>query len=311
MRVALRQVGGSLVVDPCAAKFAIFVGFQSLFIFEPVEPLVLQPIVQDAGSGDGCDHGGQQNEGGGGKPAAAAAEPAGCAAGPGLTGVDSGQVVGDGLKVGGQLGGRLIAVARERARGSADHGLECGGDFGVAIAEPGQRAQPLVDGLQQGLDDRRAAARRGEGALAGHGLVEHDAQAVDVGAAVDTQCDERLAQRLEMLGRHVVDRPAQGGRIGGGSVLGHGLARQVEVKQHRHAVGGDQHVRRLDVAVEHAAVVGMGEGLGQPGAPPGDRPRVRPPRQARAGRPSCPPASSPAARADRAPRPGPRPRAAV
>ena len=45
-----------------------------------------------------------------------------------------------------------------------------------------------------------------------------------------------------------------------GSLLG----RQVEVEQHRGAVGRQQDVRRLQVAVEQAARVGMLEALGQP-----------------------------------------------
>ena len=67
-----------------------------------------------------------------------------------------------------------------------------------------------------------------------------------------------------MLGRHVIDRSAQGGRRGGGPVLEDGLAGQVEVQEHGHAVGSHQHVGRLDIAVEHAPVVGVVEGLGQP-----------------------------------------------
>ena len=111
-------------------------------------------------------------------------------------------------------------------------------------------------------------------------------------ARPSTPSDDPSARALQMLGGHVVDRPAQGGRGGGGAVLEHRLARQVEVQQHGHAVGGHQHVGRLDVAVEHAAVVGVVEGLGQPGAPPGDRPGVGPARQAPPGRPSGPPAGS-------------------
>ena len=45
---------------------------------------------------------------------------------------------------------------------------------------------------------------------------------------------------------------------------------QVEVEQHRLAVVGDQDVGRLDVPVHDAALVGMGQGVGQPLADPQD-----------------------------------------
>ena len=135
-----------------------------------------------------------------GEPASPAAEPAGRAAGPGLARVAKRQVVGDGLEVGGQLGGRLIAVERLGLQAAPDHGFERGGDFGVSIAQPRQRAQPIVGGPQQGLDDRTTAAGRGEGTLAGDGLVEHDAQAVDVGAAVDARRTIASARALRCSG---------------------------------------------------------------------------------------------------------------
>ena len=58
-----------------------------------------------------------EDDGQGGEAAAApAAEPAGGPAGPGLAGVAKRQVVGDGLEVGGQLGGGLVAVAGSGSR---------------------------------------------------------------------------------------------------------------------------------------------------------------------------------------------------
>ena len=106
----------------------------------------------------------------------------------------------------------------------------------MSIAQPRERPQPIVDRSHQGLDDRRAAARRREGTLAGDGLVEHHAQAVDIRPAVD-RMRRWLAQRLQVFRRHVVDRAPQRGRIGGRAILEQGLACQVEVKEHRHAVG--------------------------------------------------------------------------
>ena len=73
-----------------------------------------------------------------------------------------------------------------------------------------------------------------------------------------------------MLRRHVGEGPADRGGRGLG-VVDPGLLREVEVQQHRQAVAGHQDVRRLDVAVQDLAVVGVLERLGHPGAPPGDR----------------------------------------
>jgi hypothetical protein len=111
--------------------------------------------------------------------------------------------------------------------------------------------------------------------------VQQHAERVDVGPRVDPP---RLAvgQRLEVLRRHVrqgaaehlrrrLVRPAPG------------RARQVEVQQHRPPVGRDQDVRRLDVAVQHAVLVRVLQGLGQPRADPGDRVAVRQGRQRRLG----------------------------
>ena len=78
-----------------------------------------------------------------------------------------------------------------------------------------------------------------------------------------------------MLGRHVGERPTDGGG-GGLGVVDPGLLREVEVQQHRQTVAGHQDVRRLDVAVQDLAVVGVLERLGHPGAPPGDRLGISP-----------------------------------
>jgi hypothetical protein len=91
-----------------------------------------------------------------------------------------------------------------------------------------------------------------EGLLAGQDLVEDDAEREDVGAVVDVA-------GLDLLGSHVVRRPQQ-----------LSLHRQVrgvepgdaEVGDLDLVVGGDQDVRRLDVAMDHAPRVGVVEGLG-------------------------------------------------
>ena len=109
------------------------------------------------------------------------------------------------------------------------------------------------------LDERRAAVRR----PAGEAVVEQRPERVDVGAAV-----ERVALRL--LGRDVV----------AGSEHPPGIrqrrrvvdARDAEVGQLGVAVRGQQHVVRLDVAMDHAALVGVRERRGHLD---GDRERLR------------------------------------
>ncbi len=134
-------------------------------------------------------------------------------------------------------------------------------------------AVPIVGGALECLHERGTAPGGVEGTVAGQGLVEHDAEAVDVGAVVEP-LGVAVEQGAEVLGRHVIDRPARCG-IDGLAVVVERLPGEVEVEEHGHAVGGDQDVGWLDVAVEDAALVGVIEGLGQPGAPPGDGPVMR------------------------------------
>jgi hypothetical protein len=89
-----------------------------------------------------------------------------------------------------------------------------------------------------------------EGQLADGELVQHDAAREHVGAEV-----ELLAEHV--LGRHVRRRAEQ--------LPGHGHAlrvdhlRDAEVGQLDHPVGPDHHVLRLDVAVQDAVAVGVGQ----------------------------------------------------
>ncbi len=63
------------------------------------------------------------------------------------------------------------------------------------------------------------------------------------------------------------------------------LPGEVEVEQHRLAVGRQQHVGRLEVEVDQAALVGVLQGIGQAGADPADRLDVGGPGQGLPGRP--------------------------
>ncbi len=63
-----------------------------------------------------------------------------------------------------------------------------------------------------------------------------------------------------MLRGHVRQGAADAARLAGRfRVFG-----QVEVEEHRLPLVGQQHVGRLEVAVQHAALVGVGQPLGQP-----------------------------------------------
>ena len=91
------------------------------------------------------------------------------------------------------------------------------------------------------------------GHVADEHLVEHDAERVDVGLAVDV-----VAERL--LGRHVVGR-AEHAPVGGQAVLVE-RAGDAEVGDLGRALAVDQHVLRLDVAVHDVVRVGAAERAG-------------------------------------------------
>ena len=97
-------------------------------------------------------------------------------------------------------------------------------------------------------------------------LVEDDAETVDVGPAIDA-----VGGAGGLLGRHVV------GSAGDESLLFaprlHFVESEPEVDQHRFAVGGQEDVGRLDVAVDDLAGMRMGQGVGHRG---GDPRRLRP-----------------------------------
>ena len=111
----------------------------------------------------------------------------------------------------------------------------------------GQGRRLLVDRRVQNRDHGVA----GERGPAGEHLEQDRAGGEQIGAAV-----ERLAERL--FGRHVARRPHHGAGareiVGAGDLLVHGRARQAEVEQ-LHAVRRQEHVRRLEIAMNHAAGV--------------------------------------------------------
>jgi hypothetical protein len=142
--------------------------------------------------------------------------------------------------------------------------------------EPPRRRRVFVQPLQGGVERRRA----GKGELAGHHLVHHQPQRVEVGLR-----RRRLAPHL--LGRHVGRRADQlaGGGQRGGPLLLEEAAGEAEVGHHgpRPLRAVDQEdVAALQVAVDDAALVRGGEAAGHL---EDDRQRLRGRQAAVAGEP--------------------------
>ena len=140
-------------------------------------------------------------------------------------------------------------------------------------ADPLQLGRDLADELPRGLrlvvahlPEQLADVARPERQAAAEHLVEHHAQAVDVGAAVDP-----VRRAGDLLRRHV--------RRGAGDDAQFGAAgpRLVEAEPEVHedgaAVRREDDVRRLDVAVDDEPGVGVGQGVGHGRRDPG---RLRP-----------------------------------
>jgi hypothetical protein len=129
-----------------------------------------------------------------------------------------------------------------------------------AAAEAAGRHRRLVEHPAEDL----VAEFAGEGRSVGQHLVEDGAQRPDVSGSAGL-----LAPPGRLLGGHVLRR-AQDGAAGG--QRGFRLivtACQAEIGDVRHAVGGDEDVRRLEVAVPDAALVGVLDGVGDGGDHPG------------------------------------------
>ena len=119
---------------------------------------------------------------------------------------------------------------------------------------------------------------------AAHELVEHDAEREDVAARVDVLAEDLLgrhvrgrAERRDVLEPHRARAPT-------GSSPDDGALRDAEVEDLHLAPAADEDVRGLDVAMDDAALVGVGEAARHRGADRGHR-------VGRASRASC--ASSP------------------
>jgi hypothetical protein len=152
----------------------------------------------------------------------------------------------------------LVGAGEARGRVLLEHAHHRRRQVGRAVGAP------LVDGdrpLGEVLDEHGRRARRLERQHAGEHLVRHHAQRVEVGAAVD------LAVAGALLGAHVRRRADghPGGREARVAPLDH-RPRDAEVGDHGAvAVVVEEDVVGLDVAVHHAARVGVGERVGHLG----------------------------------------------
>ena len=164
-----------------------------------------------------------------------------------------------------QRGERAAAVGEPRRRIALEHARD-------VIAQPLGHALPRgVVQRRRALERRRhdrAGGRAAERRHAGDQLVEDHAEREDVDARV-----ERLAGTL--LGRHVARRARRGRhaaalehrRPSGRQLVAadHRVARQPEVDELDAALRRQHHVLRLQIAMDHALGVELGEALGDLG----------------------------------------------
>ena len=108
--------------------------------------------------------------------------------------------VAAGIERGGQLGRRPVSVGRRARERPGDGLVHLGRNLAQGADARRRSAEPL--------GEDRLLSRAGEGRLAGQHLVEHAAEGVHVGAAVE----RALAGRL--LGAHVVRRPEHDAGLG-------------------------------------------------------------------------------------------------
>ena len=145
--------------------------------------------------------------------------------------------------------GRGVAVGGEGGEGLEDGPLDFLGNGGPSPPERRDLAGDALGGDGLGIGP-------GEGRLAGQHLVQHRAQRVDVGAAVEPALAGGLL-RAHVRGR-ADDHAGLGEPLGVARAFQH-LA-DAEVRHQHLAVGGEEHVLRLDVAMDDAVAVGVVQG---------------------------------------------------
>ena len=156
--------------------------------------------------------------------------------------------------------GRSSRNRSSSSRSSAAVAYRSSGSLAIALSTIVSRSRGIVgstwrSGAGSSWVTWRIRACRSSASNAGRAgqqLVQGQPQRVDVGTGV--------AAALEPLGGHVADRAHD--VAGAGQVAVAGDLGQAEVGDPDRAVGVEQEVRRLDVAVQDAVLVGVVEGLG-------------------------------------------------
>ena len=202
----------------------------------------------------------------------------------GLGGIDQSPVTPPAVEVLGQLRGTAVAVGRVDGQAVLEDRPQARWNRRVGRAD--HHASPLEPRREIGRGQRLQRDTLAPGAQfrgpAGEEFEQDHAQRVNVGAVAIGRGRSRETLRLrdqpEPFGCHVGECPADiVGHIGRLETAHRGTPsdREVEVEQHRGGLGRQQHVRRLDVAVEHPAAIREVERLGEPGHDPGRCLRIR------------------------------------
>ena len=162
----------------------------------------------------------------------------------------------DRVEVAAQLAQRLVPLLAVLGQHPAEDALQLRPS--AARARDGRRRLAVEDRVDH-LDHVVA----GEGERARDQLVEDDAEREDVRAGVEVAPEGLLRRHVgdgagQAASRGVLRGPAPGvrGVVGAGRILG-----QPEVQDLHATALRDHHVRGLDVAMHHAAVVGLGQRL--------------------------------------------------
>ena len=200
--------------------------------------------------------------------------PVAQAVGPGADGLvvqEAPQVVGQGGGRGVALAGVLleglgrdgVEVAAQRAPQPLGRGAQaCGPLLGRVLALPRARGHghPRRVLPEHGLDQRRRRAQRRAGRMApGQELVEQHAHGVDIRGRGDGPARHLL--RSGVFGREGADALARHQRGRRRRIFILQELGNAEVQQLHAAVGGHQHVRGLDVAVDDQVGVRVREGV--------------------------------------------------
>ena len=164
-----------------------------------------------------------------------------------------------------QLGRAGIAVGRRLGQEPLEHEVQRRWDRLAQSAGGGDR-------IGEALGHDRLRGRPGVRRLAGQQLVDHAAQAVEIGAAVERGVAERLLRAH--VGRGADREPGLGETVARAGLerAGHPEIGEQRVRRHaRLAAGGAQeHVLGLEVAVHDAVRVGVRQCVRQLGGPAED-----------------------------------------